>query len=80
MLKLVRCLILFCFTLWIVPLGAFIAGRVMLATGRHKPLQIIGALLVPFALVGLTPTGANTVAWISAVMRNSGAGRRCTSS
>ena len=25
MLKLVRCLILFCFTLWIVPLGAFIA-------------------------------------------------------
>lgn len=55
-----------------IPLGAFIAGRVMLATGRHKPLQIIGALLVPFALVGLTPTGANTVAWISAVMAIAG--------
>ena len=27
-----------------IPAGAFTAGRIMLATGRHKPLQLIGAL------------------------------------
>lgn len=55
-----------------IPAGAFTAGRIMLATGRHKPLQLIGALLVPFALIGLTPTGANTVVWISAMMTIAG--------
>ena len=55
-----------------IPAGAFTAGRTMLATGRHKPLQLAGAILVPIALIGLTPTGANTVIWISVMMALAG--------
>jgi EmrB/QacA subfamily drug resistance transporter len=55
-----------------IPCGAFTAGRFMLATGRHKPLQLTGAIVLPLALIGLTPTGPSTVLWISAVMAIAG--------
>ena len=38
---------------FMIPLGAFISGRVMLSTGRHRPQQLIGTALVPFGLAGL---------------------------
>jgi hypothetical protein len=38
---------------FMTPLGAFISGRVMLATGRYRPQQLIGTGLVPVGLVGL---------------------------
>lgn len=36
-----------------IPLGAFISGRVMLKTARHRPQQVIGTACVPIGLVGL---------------------------
>ena len=36
-----------------IPLGAFIAGRLMLHTGRYRPSQLIGVGVLPFALVAL---------------------------
>ena len=44
-----------------IPLGAFIGGRIMLKTGRHKPLQLIGTAGIPIGLLGLafvSPTQA----------------------
>ncbi len=38
---------------FMIPLGAFIGGRVMLKTGRHKPLQLIGTAGIPIGLSGL---------------------------
>ena len=38
---------------FMIPLGAFISGRVMLVTGRYRPLQLIGTACVPFGLIGL---------------------------
>jgi hypothetical protein len=39
-----------------IPFGAFIAGRVMLATGRHKPLQVTGTACLPLVLASLAFT------------------------
>ena len=36
-----------------IPLGAFISGRVMLRTNRHRPLQLCGTACVPLTLLGL---------------------------
>ncbi len=36
-----------------IPLGAFLAGRIMLVTGRHRPQQLVGTACVPLALLGL---------------------------
>ncbi|MGI9024636.1 MAG: MDR family MFS transporter [Burkholderiaceae bacterium] len=38
---------------FMIPLGAFIGGRIMLRTGRHKPLQLIGTAGIPIGLMGL---------------------------
>ena len=46
---------------FMIPLGAFIGGRTMLKTGRHKPLQLIGTAGIPLGLLGLafvSPTHA----------------------
>ncbi|MEO8935894.1 MAG: MFS transporter, partial [Burkholderiaceae bacterium] len=38
---------------FMIPLGAFISGRVMLLTSRTKPQQLIGTACIPFGLIGL---------------------------
>ncbi len=38
---------------FMIPLGAFVSGRVMLKTGRTRPQQLIGTALVPIGLLGL---------------------------
>lgn len=38
---------------FMIPLGAFVSGRLMLKTGRTRPQQIVGTALVPFGLAGL---------------------------
>jgi EmrB/QacA subfamily drug resistance transporter len=38
---------------FMIPLGAFLSGRIMLATSRHRPQQLIGTACVPFGLLGL---------------------------
>ncbi len=38
---------------FMIPLGAFISGRLMLKTGRTKPQQLFGTACVPFGLAGL---------------------------
>ena len=46
---------------FMIPLGAFIGGRIMHRTGRHKPLQLIGTAGIPIGLLGLayvSPTHA----------------------
>jgi EmrB/QacA subfamily drug resistance transporter len=54
-----------------VPIGAFISGRLMLRSGRYKPLQLTGTMLLPLALlllayVGPHPTWGTSVALIIA--------------
>jgi len=44
---------------FMIPLGAFISGRVMLATGRYRPQQMLGTALVPIGLVGLALCSPN---------------------
>ncbi len=41
---------------FMIPTGAFLAGRVMLATGRHRPLQLAGTAALPVALLALAFT------------------------
>ena len=36
-----------------IPLGAFTGGQLMVRTGRFRPLQQIGASVVPFGIAGL---------------------------
>lgn len=48
-----------------IPLGAFIAGRVMTWSGRYKPLQMSGAVVAPLAIVGLAFASAQDV-WVTA--------------
>jgi len=38
---------------FMIPLGAFISGRLMLKTGRTRPQQVVGTACVPFGLLGL---------------------------
>ncbi len=36
-----------------IPAGAFVAGRLMLASGRYRPIQSAGAAIVPIALLAI---------------------------
>jgi len=36
-----------------IPLGAYTGGQLMARTGRFRPLQLIGAAIVPFGIAGL---------------------------
>ena len=38
---------------FMIPLGAFVSGRLMLATARTRPQQVIGTACVPLGLLGL---------------------------
>jgi EmrB/QacA subfamily drug resistance transporter len=38
---------------FVIPLGAFVTGRLMLKTGRYRPQQIVGTACIPAALLGL---------------------------
>ncbi|MDB5771082.1 MAG: putative transporter, family [Burkholderia sp.] len=46
-----------------VPLGAFLAGRLMTGTGRYKPLQIGGAIATSIAIICLAFTESHH-AWL----------------
>jgi EmrB/QacA subfamily drug resistance transporter len=50
-----------------IPLGAFIGGRRMARFGRFRPLQLMGASVVPFGIAGLAFVGPQH-AWFSAAM------------
>jgi hypothetical protein len=50
-----------------IPLGAFIGGRRMARTGRFRPLQLMGASVVPFGIAGLAFIDPQH-AWLSAAM------------
>jgi EmrB/QacA subfamily drug resistance transporter len=36
-----------------VPIGAFLAGRLMSKTGRYRPIQMAGTMVVPLAMVAI---------------------------
>ena len=38
---------------FMMPLGAFISGRIMLVTARYRPQQVVGTACVPLGLLGL---------------------------
>jgi EmrB/QacA subfamily drug resistance transporter len=38
---------------FMIPLGAFFSGRIMLITGRHRPQQVLGTACIPLGLLGL---------------------------
>ena len=54
-----------------IPLGAYIGGRIMLRTGRHKPLQLTGTAGIPIGLLGLAfvpPTYATMTSVLMSVV------------
>jgi EmrB/QacA subfamily drug resistance transporter len=51
-----------------IPCGAFIAGRLMTRSGRYKPLQMIGASLVPVAIAALAFADPHNVTLTALVM------------
>lgn len=53
---------------FMIPLGAFIGGRVMFVTGRHKPLQLIGTAGMPIGLLGLAFVAPTHATLTSALM------------
>ena len=56
---------------FMIPLGAFISGRLMLKTGRTRPQQVLGTACVPFALIGLafvSPSHAITTGFLMMVV------------
>lgn len=53
---------------FMIPLGAFISGRVMLATGRTRPQQVLGTALVPFGLLGLALVSPRHAMWTDLLM------------
>lgn len=57
-----------------IPLGAFIAGRLMVATGRYRPVQMTGAALVPVALFGLSLVDVHSIIATGLVMALAGLG------
>ncbi len=49
-----------------LPIGAYCGGRLTSFTGRYKPQILGGALLMPFAIVGMAYTAPEAV-WLSGV-------------
>ncbi len=51
-----------------IPFGAYISGRLMTWSGRYKPLQMIGCLVAPVAIVALAFTPPHAVMLAALVM------------
>jgi len=51
-----------------MPMGAYFAGRRTSVTGRYKPLILIGALMMPFAILGMAYTPPQAVVLTSIFM------------
>nr|WP_315591655.1 MDR family MFS transporter [uncultured Cupriavidus sp.] len=51
-----------------IPFGAYISGRLMTWSGRYKPLQMIGCLVAPVAIVALAFTPPHAVTLAALVM------------
>lgn len=51
-----------------MPMGAFFAGRRTSLTGRYKPMILTGALLMPFAILGMAFTPPQSVVVTSLFM------------
>ncbi|AOZ02427.1 MFS transporter [Cupriavidus sp. USMAHM13] len=50
-----------------IPFGAFISGRLMSWSGRYKPLQLVGALVAPVAILALAFVDPRTT-WLCALV------------
>lgn len=37
----------------LIPIGAFVAGRLMTKTGRYRPIQLVGASIVPIMILAI---------------------------
>jgi EmrB/QacA subfamily drug resistance transporter len=55
-----------------VPAGAFVSGRLMMHSGRYKPLQIAGTGLLPLATLVLAYLGPHTGFAVSAALALAG--------
>jgi len=51
-----------------VPCGAFVAGRLMSVTGRYKPSQLGGAVIVTLAATGLAFVDPERIAYMAVAM------------
>jgi EmrB/QacA subfamily drug resistance transporter len=57
-----------------VPLGAFIAGRLMTGTGRYRPIQLTGTLIVPLAMIAIAEIDPSMVLATGVAMAAAGLG------
>lgn len=57
-----------------IPLGAFIAGRLMTLTGRYRPIQMTGAVIVPLAMVAIALLDPGQVTLLGIAMCAAGLG------
>jgi hypothetical protein len=57
-----------------IPLGAYTGGQLMARTGRFRPLQLIGAAIVPFGIAGLALLGPENYLFSGALMVAIGVG------
>lgn len=55
-----------------IALGAYTAGKLMMLTGHYKRTQLIGALLVPLALLAIALTNSDSALLISVFMATAG--------
>jgi EmrB/QacA subfamily drug resistance transporter len=57
-----------------VPIGAFIAGRLMTKFGRYRPIQLVGTAVVPLTLVAIAELDPSQVFATGLVMALAGLG------
>jgi EmrB/QacA subfamily drug resistance transporter len=57
-----------------IPCGAFCAGRVMVRTGRYRPVQMMGAALVPLAIASIAFVDIHSIVITALAMAVAGFG------
>jgi EmrB/QacA subfamily drug resistance transporter len=57
-----------------IPCGAFCAGRVMVKTGRYRPVQMAGAAIVPLALLAIGLVDVHSISLTALAMAAAGLG------
>lgn len=57
-----------------IPIGAFTAGRVMVSSGRYRPIQMTGAALVPVAMLAIAFVHVQSVTLTGIAMGLAGLG------
>ncbi len=55
-----------------IPCGAFVAGRLMMKSGRYRPTQLVGAALVPIMLAALAWVDVRSVWPCALIMAGAG--------